>query len=85
MKKMTCSKCGDEFDLLPGKPGFANVCPKCSVQSPEERERKVAEEERKHKLYAASVRSNSRHGEEERKHDLALKLNRTFPQATRTG
>ena len=21
MKKMTCSKCGDEFDLLPGKPG----------------------------------------------------------------
>jgi ribosomal protein S27AE len=39
MKKMFCSRCGDEFELLPGKSGFANVCPRCSEQSPEERDR----------------------------------------------
>lgn len=25
-----CSVCGDEFELKPGKPGFANRCPDCS-------------------------------------------------------
>ena len=25
----TCSKCGEEFDLLPGKPALATVCPRC--------------------------------------------------------
>ena len=25
-----CSKCGEEFELMPGKPGFANQCPTCS-------------------------------------------------------
>jgi hypothetical protein len=45
----TCVACGDEFELRPGKPGFANRCPTCSepeaevhapgarVMSPEER------------------------------------------------
>jgi len=45
MKKMTCSKCEEEFELLPGKPGYANVCPRCSEESPEEREKRLAEEE----------------------------------------
>lgn len=27
-----CSVCGEEFELKPGKPGFANRCPGCSVQ-----------------------------------------------------
>ncbi len=27
----TCSVCGEEFELKPGKPGFANRCPECSV------------------------------------------------------
>jgi hypothetical protein len=27
----TCSICGEEFELKPGKPGFANRCPECSV------------------------------------------------------
>jgi DNA-directed RNA polymerase subunit RPC12/RpoP len=36
MKKMTCSKCEEEFELLPTHKGFANICPKCSKQSPEE-------------------------------------------------
>jgi hypothetical protein len=29
-----CVKCGEEFELKPGKPGFANRCPECS--EPEE-------------------------------------------------
>ena len=29
----TCVVCGEEFELRPGKPGFANRCPECS--SPE--------------------------------------------------
>jgi hypothetical protein len=28
----TCVVCGEEFELKPGKPGFANRCPECSVQ-----------------------------------------------------
>jgi hypothetical protein len=31
-----CVICGDEFELRPGKPGFANRCPSCS--EPEEEE-----------------------------------------------
>jgi DNA-directed RNA polymerase subunit RPC12/RpoP len=30
----TCIICGEEFELKPGKPGFANRCPSCS--EPEE-------------------------------------------------
>lgn len=26
----TCVICGEEFELRPGKPGFANHCPACS-------------------------------------------------------
>ncbi|MDR3739512.1 MAG: hypothetical protein P4L40_10875 [Terracidiphilus sp.] len=26
----TCAVCGDEFELRPDKPGFANRCPSCS-------------------------------------------------------
>jgi hypothetical protein len=32
----TCVVCGEEFELYPGKPGFANRCPTCSI--PEEAE-----------------------------------------------
>jgi hypothetical protein len=28
----TCSVCGEEFELKPGKPGFANRCPECSTE-----------------------------------------------------
>jgi hypothetical protein len=27
----TCVICGEEFELRPDKPGFANRCPECSV------------------------------------------------------
>ena len=26
----TCAICGEEFELRPNKPGFANRCPECS-------------------------------------------------------
>jgi hypothetical protein len=35
----TCVICGEEFELRPGKPGFANRCPSCSepeASEPEE-------------------------------------------------
>ena len=32
----TCVICGEEFELKPNKPGFANRCPSCS--EPEETE-----------------------------------------------
>jgi hypothetical protein len=35
-----CVVCGDEFELRPGKPGFANRCPTCS--EPEEETPTVA-------------------------------------------
>ena len=31
----TCAICGEEFELKPGKPGFANRCPECSEQEAE--------------------------------------------------
>jgi hypothetical protein len=32
----TCVVCEEEFELKPGKPGFANRCPKCSVPDEDE-------------------------------------------------
>ena len=32
----TCVGCGEEFELKPGKPGFANRCPECSAEEAEE-------------------------------------------------
>lgn len=34
----TCVVCGDEFELRPGKPGFANRCPSCSEPESSEAE-----------------------------------------------
>jgi tRNA(Ile2) C34 agmatinyltransferase TiaS len=31
-----CSVCGEEFELKPDKPGFANRCPECSVEKAEQ-------------------------------------------------
>lgn len=44
-----CVKCGEEFELRPGKPGFANRCPDCSTEeasTPEEKQRLSADERR---------------------------------------
>ena len=29
----TCVACGEEFELKPNKPGFANRCPDCSEEN----------------------------------------------------
>ncbi len=31
----TCVVCGEEFELKPDKPGFANRCPECSTPEAE--------------------------------------------------
>lgn len=31
-----CVECGEEFELKPNKPGFANRCPECSQPEPTE-------------------------------------------------
>jgi hypothetical protein len=33
----TCVKCGEEFELKPDKPGFANRCPECSEPGADDR------------------------------------------------
>ena len=44
-----CSVCGEEFELKPDKPGFANRCPECSVEetSASPAQRKMDADERK--------------------------------------
>jgi hypothetical protein len=43
----TCTVCGEEFELKPDKPGFANRCPECSIteaEAPTEKRRMDAVE-----------------------------------------
>lgn len=44
-----CAICSEEFELKPGKPGFANHCPDCSTSEsadPATKHRKDADERR---------------------------------------
>jgi hypothetical protein len=67
----TCSKCGEEFDLLPGKPGLANVCPSCT-QSPEETGRRAAVQESERKARIKATKDNERLREKEIQADARL-------------
>jgi predicted RNA-binding Zn-ribbon protein involved in translation (DUF1610 family) len=44
-----CAICGEEFELKPDKPGFANRCPECSESETAESsdKRRLSEAERK--------------------------------------
>ncbi len=45
----TCVVCGEEFELKPDKPGFANRCPDCSEEDsakPDDKGRLSADERR---------------------------------------
>ena len=44
-----CAVCGDEFELRPNKPGFANRCPECTEaeQSAPAEKRRMDADERK--------------------------------------
>ena len=48
----TCMVCGEEFELKPDKPGFANRCPECS--DPE-----GAEAEKRHPMDAITRKTES--------------------------
>jgi hypothetical protein len=54
----TCVVCSEEFELKPGKPGFANRCPECS--EPELADaatgRRMSAEERKAEAEANEAR-----------------------------
>lgn len=39
----TCVACGEEFELKPGKPGFANRCPSCSEEEADARSKSDAD------------------------------------------
>ena len=40
----TCTICGEEFELKPGKPGFANRCPSCSEEDTVESGKKTGKD-----------------------------------------
>lgn len=57
----TCVVCGDEFELRPDKPGFANRCPVCTAEEQD------AEAEKKAPVDADQRRSESEMNEARRK------------------
>jgi hypothetical protein len=54
----TCVVCGEEFELKPGKPGFANRCPECSAseEEPAKKNEHMSAEERKAEAEANAER-----------------------------
>jgi hypothetical protein len=56
----TCVVCGEEFELKPDKPGFANRCPECST--PE-----AVESADKSRLSAEERKAESEANEERRR------------------
>ena len=48
-----CAVCQEEFELKPGKPGFANRCPQCS----EESENSAADGPKRHRMSAEERKS----------------------------
>jgi predicted amidophosphoribosyltransferase len=54
----TCVVCGEDFELKPGKPGFANRCPECSdpENQPDQKKQNLSAEERKAEAEANAER-----------------------------
>jgi len=44
-----CVVCGEEFELKPDKPGFANRCPECTEEEMAAAEEKLDADQRKEK------------------------------------
>jgi hypothetical protein len=53
-----CKVCGEEFELKPGKPGFATHCPECSTPeaTASATERRMDADERKNQSEANAAR-----------------------------
>jgi hypothetical protein len=60
----TCVICGEEFELRPDKPGFANRCPECSSPESDEARDKGSKTE---SLSAAERRAEAEANAERRK------------------
>ncbi len=58
----TCVLCGEEFELKPDKPGFANRCPDCSEAAAEV----ASGSDPKHKMTADERKSNAEANEARR-------------------
>ena len=71
----TCVVCGEEFELKPDKPGFANRCPECS--DPERNPEKGSGKDKKH-LSAEERKAEAEANAERRKaiRDLLYKKDR---------
>lgn len=56
-----CAVCGEEFELKPNKPGFANRCPDCSEpqSTAPETKRRMDADERKAASEANEARRNA--------------------------
>ena len=48
-----CSVCGEEFELKPNKPGFANRCPDCTEAEEEKKAETGAKHENQREANAA--------------------------------
>lgn len=48
-----CSMCGEEFELKPDKPGFANRCPDCSEEDEKDTTKSKSQGTSNHELNAA--------------------------------
>jgi hypothetical protein len=53
----TCKQCSEEFELMPNKTGFANVCPTCT-ENPEQSVRMAAEQEKLRKSLKKAIAIN---------------------------
>lgn len=53
-----CAICSEEFELKPGKPGFANQCPECSSSEAVDstKKRRMDADERKNQSEANDAR-----------------------------
>jgi predicted nucleic acid-binding Zn-ribbon protein len=45
----TCAVCGEEFELKPNKPGFANRCPDCTEEEQAAADAKLDADQRREK------------------------------------
>lgn len=52
-----CRVCGEEFELKPDKPGFANQCPDCSVENETEPQNPAGKAQADSELNAARRRA----------------------------
>jgi hypothetical protein len=66
-----CKECGNKFDLLPNKPGFANVCPTCTENTTHSN-RKATEQEELRKSLLKSKLLNKKSANKKQKGEMTF-------------